>query len=99
MSKTTSKRASSVIYPVVSPGEWAKRYNLSVSSHRCVNCGHVMHPTIPFAYGRWRGLMAAPHGCDEGYDMLVATKATVAERQDWVDFFNVVSSRLTSDPR
>jgi len=35
MSKTTSKRASSMIYPVVSPGEWAKRYNLSVSSHRC----------------------------------------------------------------
>ncbi len=86
-----------IMYPVVDTQEWAERYNISTEPSPCENCEKILHPTKPFATGRWRGLASEPHGCDEGYNMFVATKATPAERQEYRDFFQTLKSNLMGD--
>lgn len=86
-----------IIYPIIPAEVWAKRYQLSIDPAPCVNCGKLLHPTKPFATGRWRGLASEPHGCDEKYNMFVAGKATPAERQEFIDYFKLLKSSLEQE--
>lgn len=94
MKNTSSKSSKAMVYPLVPAEEWVKRYELFVSPRPCQNCGKILIPAIPFAYGRWRGLTSAPHGCEENFDVFVFTKATVAERQEWSKYFNTLKDHL-----
>lgn len=64
-----SKSSKAMVYPLVPAEEWVKRYELFVSPCPCQNCGKMLLPAIPFAYGRWRGLTSAPQGCEENFDV------------------------------
>lgn len=85
-----------ILYPVVSARDWAKKYNISVRSNPCVNCGKILTPTKPFATGRWRGLTSEPHSCGEEFDLFVATKATAEERQEFIDYFYNLRDNLST---
>ena len=86
--------ANQIIYPIVDPQEWAERYNLTVKSAPCENCGRRLHPTKPFAAGRWRGLVSEPHGCEDGFNISVAKKATQEERNEIIGYLDTLKTML-----
>jgi len=88
----------SIIYPIVAADKWAKKYSIFVESHPCEKCGKILFPTIPFATGRWRGLISEPHGCGEEYNLSISTKATAVERQELMSYFHVLHDNL-NDPQ
>lgn len=45
------------------PDTWATRYGLTARERPCPRCGRLLQLSIPFAYGRYRGLMCAPCEC------------------------------------
>ena len=86
-----------IVYPITDPQEWAKRYNISTDQIPCENCGKLLDLTKPFAAGSWRGLESEPHGCDEAYNIFVATKNTPAGRQEYINYFNTLKAELGGD--
>lgn len=47
----------------VTAEQWSERYNLEPFTHPCSGCGVERTTTIPFAYGRLRGLIAPECEC------------------------------------
>jgi hypothetical protein len=48
-----------------SPKKWAERFGLTREEFPCAACGKVLPLNIPFAHGKYRGLMAPV--CQCGY--------------------------------
>lgn len=46
--------------------QWTERYGCEPFSHPCGDCGRELTTSIPFAYGRLRGLIAP--ACECGND-------------------------------
>lgn len=90
--------SESMIYPIIQSEKWAKQYCITVKSKPCENCGEMLHPTKPFATGRWRGLISEPHSCGEEFDLILATKATPSERVKYINLFQVLKEQFICDP-
>jgi hypothetical protein len=76
-----------VVYPEVSPEEWAKRYQIDISKKgECHKCKAVMNWTKPFAHGKMRGFISDHTSCGEEYR---GAKMVSVDKE-----FNAVAQRL-----
>ena len=47
----------------ISTETWTKRFGVLPFSYPCIDCGEVLHTSIPFVQGDLRGLQAPPCIC------------------------------------
>lgn len=52
----------------------------------CLNCGKMLHKTIPFSHGHLRGFTSAPHGCPPEFDHSISMTVDEDEQQALKDF-------------
>ena len=78
-----------MIYPDVDPKVWTKRYDIDITPNKCMKCGKLLYPEIPFAYKNWRGLVSKTHECGEQYDLIVLVN--LKTRQNWIKIYNKLS--------
>lgn len=87
------------IYPQVDPKEWCERYEIGdyPPTIECSNCGSLQIMNVPFASGRWRGLVAHDHSCPINFTPCIAAKATRKERMEMCTYFNDLAGAMVAE--
>jgi hypothetical protein len=92
------KKSEIMLYPQVTTEAWAAQYNLTLTPRDCVNCGIPQYPTIPFATGNWRGLMAPLHDCGERYRLTRARDVDPKENEKWAQVYQELKKQCENEP-
>jgi hypothetical protein len=79
----TIEKTESILFPIVDPANWAKRYSLSLKPKACSKCGKLQYPKIPFATSSWRGLQSELHECGPSHQLFRARDIDPDEQRDW----------------
>ena len=85
-----------MIYPQVSPNEWARIYNIEPKKVPCRKCGKIQDVSTPFATDDARGFIAELHECGEGYQSFRCTFTSNETREllsEIVDLFSSVEDK------
>lgn len=52
-----------MIFPIVDINIWCKTYGLKIQVDECPKCGIKRETSIPYAIGKYRGLISEEHNC------------------------------------
>lgn len=68
-----------MIYPQVDLEKWKETYHLNEPDSACLKCGKAQKFTVPFASGKFRGLLSDHTECGDEFRQSIATSTD----KDW----------------
>lgn len=74
-----------MIYPDVSLQDWLKKYQLTIETKTCANCGKNFETTVPILIKGYAGLETTNHGCPFNFSAAIFTPITDESKKAWLN--------------